>query len=54
MTYVDSSSDRDMKGRYSEIKGAAEAIMGRWRWRRRDKMPAQQTSVDYLSPRWLI
>lgn len=29
MTYVDLSSNRDIKGRYSELKRAAEAIMGR-------------------------
>lgn len=54
MTYVDSSSIRDIKGRYSELKRAAEAIMGRWRWSKRDKMPAQQTSVKYLGSRRLI
>lgn len=54
MTYVDPSSDRDMKGWYSELKDVAEAIMGRWRWRRRGKMPAQQTSVNYLDLRRLI
>lgn len=54
MTHVDLSSNRDIKGRYSELKRAAEAIMGRRRWRRRDKMLAQQTNVNCVSPRWLI
>lgn len=54
MTYVDLSWNRDIKGWYSELKRVAEAIMGRWRCGRRDKMLAQQTNVNYLSPRWLI